>query len=78
MINKVESTECINGRVDNDLIDLLESAVNHIVDLESELDNLKQKNLLDVLSESDIISIHLPLNDDTENIINAQAFEPVC
>ena len=43
LINKVESTECINGRVDNDLIDLLESAVNHIVDLESELDITKQE-----------------------------------
>ena len=43
LINKVESTECINGRVDNDLIDLLESTVNHIVDLESELEQLKQK-----------------------------------
>jgi|VirMetMinimDraft_7_1064189.scaffolds.fasta_scaffold33841_5 hypothetical protein len=42
LINKVESTECINGRVDNDLIDLLESAVNHIVDLESELEQLKR------------------------------------
>ena len=42
LINKVESTECINGRVDNDLIDLLESAVNYIVDLESELEQLKR------------------------------------
>jgi len=28
-----------------------------------------------VLTESDIISIHLPLNDETANIFNAQAFE---
>jgi len=39
------------------------------------LDDLRQKNLSDVLTESDIISIHLPLNEETENIINAQAFE---
>ena len=42
LINKVESTECINGRVDNDLIDLLESAVNHIVDLEADIEQLKR------------------------------------
>jgi len=42
LINKVESTECITGRVDNDLIDLIESAVNYIVDLESELEQLKR------------------------------------
>ena len=45
LINKVESTECINGRVDNDLIDLLESAVNYIVDLESELEQLKRTEI---------------------------------
>jgi len=38
-------------------------------------DNLNQNNLSDVLTESDIISIHLPLNDETANIFNAQAFE---
>ncbi len=53
---------------ENELLDVC--AANSL-----QLDSLKQKNLLDVLSESDIISIHLPLNDGTENIINAQAFE---
>ena len=51
--------------------ELLDICVSHSL----QLDHIKQKKLLDVLLESDIISIHLPLNDDTENIINAQAFE---
>ena len=40
-----------------------------------QLCNLKQRNLQDVLAASDIISIHLPLNDETINIIDAQVLE---
>ena len=51
--------------------ELLQICVSHSL----QISNLKQKNLQDVLSESDIISIHLPLNDDTANIIDSQALE---
>ena len=51
--------------------ELLDICVSHSL----QLDHIKQKKLSDVLSESDIISIHLPLNDETANIINTQAFE---
>ena len=39
---------------------------NHI-----DIKNINQKSMNDVLVESDIISIHLPLNDETEDMINA-------
>ncbi|MDB9812991.1 phosphoglycerate dehydrogenase [Gammaproteobacteria bacterium] len=51
--------------------ELLQICVSHSL----QISNLKQKNLQNVLSESDIISIHLPLNDDTANIIDSQALE---
>ena len=51
--------------------ELLQICISHSL----QISNLKQKNLQDVLSESDIISIHLPLNDDTANIIDSQALE---
>ena len=51
--------------------ELLDICVSHSL----QLDHIKQKKLSDVLLESDIISIHLPLNDETANIINTQAFE---
>ena len=35
---------------------------------------VKQKSLNDVLSESDIISIHIPLSDETKNLISYKAF----
>lgn len=36
---------------------------------------ISQKNLQDVLKESDILSIHLPLNDETKNIIDTKVLE---
>ena len=42
--------------------------------LENEF-NLKFMPFEDVISNSDIISIHVPLNNETQNLINTNAFK---
>ena len=51
--------------------ELVELCTSHSL----QISNLKQKNLQDVLSQSEILSIHLPLNNDTANIIDSQALK---
>ncbi|UCC39100.1 MAG: 3-phosphoglycerate dehydrogenase [Candidatus Aminicenantes bacterium] len=45
-----------------------------IVDIKSELD-IKQVSLDELLAQSDVISLHLPLTDQTKHMISDQEFE---
>lgn len=57
-----------------DVREFTHSELNDVCSNQSlDKDLINQKNLEDVLSQSDIISIHLPLTSDTENIIDFSA-----
>jgi len=70
------------GHIGKDLIELLRPfgctiLVNDIIDFPEfyQLNNVRAVDLDDLLAQSDIVSLHLPLNSSTDNIINKERIQ---